>query len=59
MSGASKRISPKINYVSVPVEKTTRRQLDYICDHYRMYDKDVILALIKREALRLSKKEEK
>jgi hypothetical protein len=44
--------------VTLNLTKANHRQLGYIAEHYNMSKKDVIPALLRREALKISKKED-
>lgn len=42
--------------LQLPLTKAQKKQLTFIANEYEMYEKDVLVALIKREAIKLSKK---
>jgi hypothetical protein len=44
--------------ITLNLTKANHKQLGYIAEHYNMSKKDVIPALLRREALRIAKKED-
>lgn len=52
---ANSGTTPPRSAINVNLSLEEKKQLEAVARHYNMYEKDVLKALLKREAIRISK----